>query len=258
MDFVLGLPKTKHGHDSIFVVVDRFSKMAHFITYHKSDYASHLANLFFTDIVCLHGVPKTIVSDRDVKFMSYFWKTLWGKLGTKFLFSTTYHPQTDCQTEVVNRTLSQLLRIMIKKNLWEWEDFLPYVEFVYNREVHSTAQLCPFEVVYGFKPTLDLMPLPLHERVNMEASKRADFVKKIHEKTHEAIEKKGKNTAVAHSKSRKQVLFHPGDMVWVHLCKDRFPLLRHSKLRTRGAGPYRVLDMGTKEEVKPNFRTPPR
>jgi len=173
MDFVLGLPRTKRGHDSIFVVVDRFSKMAHFIACHKSDDASHVANLFFRDIVRIHGVPKTIVSDRDVKFMSYFWKTLWGKLGTKLLFSTTCHPQTDGQTEVVNRTLSQLLRAMIKKNLREWEECLPHVEFAYNRAVHTTTQLCPFEVVYGFKPItpLDLLPLPLHERVNMEASK---------------------------------------------------------------------------------------
>ncbi|XP_044947533.1 uncharacterized protein LOC123396757 [Hordeum vulgare subsp. vulgare] len=199
MDFVLGLPRTKRGHDSIFVVVDRFSKMAHFIACHKSDDASHIANLFFRDIVRLHGVPKTIVSDRDVKFMSYFWKTLWGKLGTKLLFSTTCHPQTDGQTEVVNRTLSQLLRAMIKKNLREWEECLPHVEFAYNRAVHTTTQLCPFDVVYGFKPItpLDLLPLPLHER--------------------------------------------PGDMVWVHLRKDRFPQLRRSKLLPRGAGPYKVL-----------------
>jgi hypothetical protein len=198
MDFVLGLPRTKRGHDSIFVVVDRFSKMAHFIACHKSDDASHIANLFFRDIVRLHGVPKTIVSDRDVKFMSYFWKTLWGKLGTKLLFSTTCHPQTDGQTEVVNRTLSQLLRVMIKKNLREWEECLPHVEFAYNRAVHSTTQFCPFEVVYGFKPVtpLDLLPLPMHARVNMEASKRADYVKKIHAKTREAIEKRG-NIAAA-------------------------------------------------------------
>ncbi|KAK1610731.1 hypothetical protein QYE76_034404 [Lolium multiflorum] len=243
MDFVLGLPRTKRGHDSIFVVVDRFSKMSHFIACHKSDDASHIANLFFREIVRLHGVPKTIVSDRDVKFMSYFWKTLWRKLGTKLLFSTTCHPQTDGQTEVVNRTLSQLLRSMIKKNLKEWEDCLPHVEFAYNRAVHSTTELCPFEVVYGFKPItpLDLLPLPIHERVNMEASKRADYVKKIHEKTKELIEKKGKSNAARMNKKRKEMLFKPGDLVWVHFRKDRFPKLRKSKLKPRGDGPYKVL-----------------
>ena len=100
--------------------------MSHFIACHKSDDASHIANLFFRDIMRLHGLPKTIVSDRDVKFMSYFWKTLWGKLETKLLFSTTCHPQTDGQTEVVNRTLSTLPRTMIKKNLRIWEECLPH------------------------------------------------------------------------------------------------------------------------------------
>ncbi|KAK1602533.1 hypothetical protein QYE76_017964 [Lolium multiflorum] len=132
---------------------------------------------------------------------------------------------------------------MIKKNLKEWEDCLPHVEFAYNMAVHSTTELCPFEVVYGFKPItpLDLLPLPIHERVNMEASKRADFVRKIHVKTKELIEKKGKNNAARVNKKRKKMLFKPGDMVWVHFCKDRFPKLRKSKLLPRGAGPYKVL-----------------
>jgi hypothetical protein len=138
MDFVLGLPRTKKGRDFIFVVVDRFSKMAHFIPCHKIDDATNIADLFFKEIVTLHGVPRRIVSDRDVKFLSYFWKVLWEKLGTKLLFSTTCHPQTDEQTEVVNRTLTQLLRTVIQKNLKTWEDCLPFIEFAYNRTMRTT------------------------------------------------------------------------------------------------------------------------
>jgi hypothetical protein len=77
------------------VIVDHFCKITHFIPYHKSDNASHVVNLFFTEIVRLHGVPNTIDSDRDAKFLIYFWRTLWFKLGSKLLFSTTCHPQTD-------------------------------------------------------------------------------------------------------------------------------------------------------------------
>jgi hypothetical protein len=144
MDFVLGLPRTKRGRDSIFEVVDHFSKMAHFIPRHRSDNASHVADLFFTEIIHLHGVPNTIVSERDAKFRSHFWRTLWFKLGRKLLFSTTCHPRTAGQIEVVNRTLSTMLWAVLKTNLKLWEECLPYIELAYNRSVHSTTKVSPF------------------------------------------------------------------------------------------------------------------
>ncbi|KAI3469143.1 hypothetical protein Pfo_025806 [Paulownia fortunei] len=244
MDFVLGLPKTERGKDSVFVVVDRFSKMAHFIACHKTDDASHVANLFFREIVRLHGMPKTIVSDRDTRFLSYFWKTLWGKLGTKLLFSTTCHPQTDGQTEVVNRTLSTLLRAIIQKNLKTWEDYLPHVEFAYNRCIHSATKFSPFDIVYGFNPLtpLDLTPLPLNERVNLDGKKKAEFVIQIHGKAKQHIERRTEQYAKQANKGRKKVIFEPRDWVWLHMRKDRFPEHRRTKLLPRGDGPFQVVE----------------
>jgi hypothetical protein len=169
-------------------------------------------------------MPRTIVYDRDAKFLSYFWKTLWGKLRTK-LFSTACHPQTDGQTEVVNRTLSSLLRAIIKKNLKTWEDCLSHVEFAYNRSIHSATKFSPFEIVYGFNPLspLDLIPLPLSERVNLDGKKKAEFVKMIHERF-------------------KKVVFEPGDWVWLHLRKDRFLEKRRSKFLPQGDEPFQVVE----------------
>jgi transposase InsO family protein len=152
IDFMLGLPRTRKGRDSVFVVADKFSKIAHFIPCHKTDDATHIADLFFQEIVHLHGVPNTIISDRDAKFISHFWKTLSAKLGTKLLFYTTYHPQTDGQTEVINRTLSTMLRAVLKKNIKMWEECLPHIELAYNCSLHSTIKICPFQIVYGFLP----------------------------------------------------------------------------------------------------------
>jgi len=263
MDFVLGLPRTKRGRDSVFVVVDRFSKMAHFIPCHKSDDAVHIADLFFQEIVRLHGMPSTIVSDRDAKFLSPFWRTLWNKLGTKLLFSTTCHPQTDGQTEVVNHTLGTMLRAVLKKNLKMWEECLPHVEFAYNRATHSTTKVSPFQVVYGFNPRapIDILPLPTSERIHSEAKERAEFILKIHETTKQNIEKMTEKYRVAGSKGKKELKLEPGDLVWLHLRKERFPDLRKSKLMPRADGPFKILekinDNAYKLELPPEFGVSP-
>jgi hypothetical protein len=109
MDFILGLPKTQHGKDLVMIMVDRFSKMSHFIPWHKIDNAANIVDLFFREVVCLYEVLKSMVSDSDAKFLSYFLKILWKKLGTKLMFIMTCHLQTDGQTKVVNQPLSSLM-----------------------------------------------------------------------------------------------------------------------------------------------------
>ena len=217
--------------------------MAHFIPCNKIDDASHVANLFCREILRLHGVPKTIVSDRDVKFLSYFWKTLCAKLGIKLLFSMAYHPQTYGQTEVTNRTLFALLRVLIKKNIKEWEKCLPITEFAYNRARHSTTGKSPFEVVYGFNPLspLDILPLPLQERINLDASARATHIKKVHEDTRNTIERQVQRLATKLNVNKHPMIFNIGDLLWLHLRKDRFPQERKSKLRPRADGQFTVL-----------------
>ena len=172
--------------------------MAHFIPCSKTNDASQTADLFFKEVVRLHGVPRTIVSDRDTKFLSHFWRTLWKKLGTKLLFSTTCHPQTDGQTEVVNRTLSQLLRATVGKNLKNWLSCLPFIEFAYNHARHFITNLSPFEIVYGFRPEtpMDLAALPPALQVSQSGDKKAEFVKNMHRKVKETLEKKAERNRI--------------------------------------------------------------
>ncbi|KAK1606397.1 hypothetical protein QYE76_030070 [Lolium multiflorum] len=191
----------------------------------------------------LHGIPASIVSDRDVKFMSYLWKSLMAKFGVKLLFSSSSHPQTDGQTEVVNRSLFTLLRTLVKTNLKSWEDCLPHAEFAYNRAKHSTTARSPFMVVYGFEPptALDILPLPLHERTNMDFDERTTAMKKLHEETRATIQEHVLRQATRLNAKKKERVFEEGDLVWIHLRKERFPQERNSKLKPRGDGPFKVL-----------------
>jgi hypothetical protein len=152
IDFILGLPRTHRGYDSIFVVVDRFSKMEHFIQCQKTSDATHIANLFFKEAVRLHGLPRSIIFDRDTNFVGHFWRTLWKKLGTRSSFSSLYHPQMDGQIEFVNRSLGDLLRSLVIEHHNQWDHILPQVEFTYNDSLNRSTVQSPFQIVYGMQP----------------------------------------------------------------------------------------------------------
>jgi hypothetical protein len=139
MDFVLGLPRTQIGCDSIFVVVDRFSKMAHFIPCQKTSDATHIVNLFFKEVIRLHGLPRSIFLDKDTKFIGNLWRNLWKKLGTNLLFSLAYHPQMDGQAEVVNKSIGDLLRSLVTEHHRNWDNILPHTEFAYNNSVNRST-----------------------------------------------------------------------------------------------------------------------
>jgi hypothetical protein len=151
MDFITGLPRTRKQHDSIMVVVDKLTKAAHFIPLKTTHGAADVADIFLKEVARLHGIPKTIVSDRDPKFTSNFWKGLFKGFRTNLNFSTAYHPESDGQTERVNRVIEDMLRMYVMDKPSRWEDYLHLVEFAYNNGYHASLKMSPFEALYGRK-----------------------------------------------------------------------------------------------------------
>ncbi|WVZ52276.1 hypothetical protein U9M48_003352 [Paspalum notatum var. saurae] len=140
MDFIVGLPRTQKGYNSIWVVVDRLTKVAHFLPVNTTCSGAKLAELYISRIVCLHGVPKRIISNRGSQFTSRFWEQLHDSLDTKLRFSTAYHPQTDGQTERTNQILEDMLRACAIQYGTSWDKCLPYAEFSYNYNYQASLK----------------------------------------------------------------------------------------------------------------------
>jgi hypothetical protein len=151
MDFVTGLPRTQKGNDSIWVIIDRLTKVAHFIPVETTFGGATLARIYLKEIVRLHGIPQKIVSDRGTQFTSNFWKSLQQAMGTRLDFSTAYHPQSDGQTERVNKVLEDLLRACVLTFDRNWESSLSYAKFSYNNSHQASIKMSPFEALYGRK-----------------------------------------------------------------------------------------------------------
>jgi len=149
MDFVVGLPQTQRHHDVIWVIVDRLTKAAHFLAIKSTFNAEQLAELYIAEIIRLHGVPLTIVSDRDTKFASKFWQGLQSAMGTQLNLSTAFHPQTVGQSERTIQTLEDMLRACAIDYTGSWDHNLPLVEFAYNNSYHSSIDMAPYEALYG-------------------------------------------------------------------------------------------------------------
>jgi hypothetical protein len=151
IDFVSGLPRGKRGNDAIWVIMDRLTKSALFLPVKMIDPVDKLAKIYVNKVIRLHGVPISIVSDRDPRFTSRLWSSIQRVLGTNLSISTTFHPQTDGQSERIIQILEDLLRACALEFGGNWEEHLSLVEFTYNNSYQATIGMIPFEALYGRK-----------------------------------------------------------------------------------------------------------
>ncbi|GJT39100.1 putative reverse transcriptase domain-containing protein [Tanacetum coccineum] len=242
MDFVTKLPKTSTGQDTIWVIVDRLTKSAHFLPMKETDSMEKLTRQYLKEVVSRHGVPVSIIFDRDSKFTSHFWKSLNEALGTQLDMSTAYHPQTDGQSERTIQTLEDMLRACVMDFGKGWDRHLPLVKFSYNNSYHTSIKAAPFEALYGRK-----CRSPICWAEVGDAQLTGPEI--IHETTEKIIQiKKRIQAARDRQKSyadrrRKPLEFEVGDKVMLKVSpwKGVIRFGKRGKLNPRYIGPFKII-----------------
>jgi transposase InsO family protein len=238
VDFIVELPQS-HGYDAIMCVVDSLTKCVHFIPTHTTLNAEGTTLLFLKEVWKHHGIPRVVVSDRGPQFIAAFTRELYKLLGIKLATSTTYHPQTDGQTERVNQVLESYLCIFTSRRQDDWDDFLPTGEFQYNNMVHSLTQQTPFMVDTGRHPRMGFEPQQQRstlESVNEFAERMALGI----EEAKVALTKAKDEYSMHYNCQREPALvFTPGDKVWLD-GSDIATNRPSSKLSHRRLGPFIV------------------
>jgi hypothetical protein len=252
VDLITQLPRSRSGHDAIVVFVDKLTKMVHYVACTTNVTAPQLATLFMREVVRLHGVPDSILSDRDPRFTAHFWRSFWEQLGTTLTMSTAYHPQTDGQTERANRTLEEMLRSRINFNQTDWDEHLAVAEMAINNSIQASTGFTPFYLNYGqeIMLPLDRAIAELRPCKNPEAESRIKQLKSSLIKARANIELAQHRQAHYVDQHRREVSFKIGDQVLLsteHLKLTGAAGSRTAKFTYKYIGPFKI-----KRVINPN------
>jgi hypothetical protein len=242
MDFITGLPRVQ-GKDCIFVVVDRLTKFAHFFAIPTDYKAIQVAELFFREVFRLHGLPRQIVSDRDGRFINAFWQELFRLTGTELATSTSYHPQTDGQTEIVNKWVEGYLRNYVGGQQRTWVRWLHMGEYCYNTTYHMSIRMSPFRALYGYDAPSFMETVFGDNRVP-GAKDWVEESQRILQSVRENLQSAQNQQKIYADRHRVERSFEVGDLVFLRLQPYRQSSLKRSgaeKLKPKFYGPYRVI-----------------
>nr|GEU94608.1 putative reverse transcriptase domain-containing protein [Tanacetum cinerariifolium] len=242
MDFVSGLLRTPSGYDSIWVIVDCLTKSAHFLPMKKTDNIKKLAQLYRKKIVCRHGVPVSIIPDRDSLFTSRFWETLQKALGTQLNLSIAYHPETDGQSERMIQTLEDMLRACVIDFVNSWDRHLPLVKFSYNNSYHASIKAAPFEVLYGRKCRSPVCWSEVGDSQLTGLKLIRETTKKIGQIKNRLLTARSRQKSYADVR-HKLMEFEVGDMVMLKVSpwKGIIRFGKRGKLSPRYIGPFEII-----------------